>query len=254
MIYADVRADFLGGIRTSKLTYSGEPLNETTIRNRRVVILVHGVKNTTHQIQEAYRQILNRAHAAYDVGVGFIWPGGVSPLGFPIASAFTVGASARALSRVIADVRVHKPASIDIDCHSLGCKVALEALDLLTGLPFELTVIDGLWMMAPAVPRSLSRYREAIAAKCKTQPHVFYSWKDVVLSGLFQLYPPFLPALGAWGESGPADRRVAIGHNCVAEVGANHTGYRHSNIVVQTRANEAQRRRREWQLNLGIAE
>lgn len=252
MIYANCRASTLGGLRyASRVTWKADRPDEhvaTDLTGKRVVVLVHGVKNTTAQIENAYREIFNRNRAAYDVAVGFIYPGGVSPFAWPVVSLEAVDEAAYHLSEVLATVQKLHPLSIDIDAHSLGCPIALEAL-----CERENTKIDGLWLMAPAMGRDLSDYRELLVVdphlltgpQIRYDIHVFRSRRDPVLAFLYRIWPLKFgrAALGAAGESSKGGN-IAIDHDCTAEVGMNHTGYRRSNIVVQAHTNEAIRRAR----------
>lgn len=237
MIYASCRKPFLGGsiVFDQRLHWSGDDIE--SVRGKRVIVPVHGVKNTVGQIQRAYSEIFNRSRAAYDVAVGFIYAGGATPLAWPIANAFATSMAANYLADVIEAIAMHSPASIDIDAHSLGCPIALRAIELAQ------EPVNGLWLMAPAMGRDLSRWRKVVQ---NVPTHVFFSRRDYVLSVLYQIYPlrwpPMAPALGAWGERTPGGN-IATQTDCTADVGRNHTGYRHTSIVVQAQTNEAERRK-----------
>jgi len=238
MLTASMRNHIAGYLVFNKVTrWKGGEVSD--LRGKRVVVLVHGVKNTEAQIDRAYTEIFNRSRATFDAAVGVIWPGGATPLGWPIVSTFDVTESAIRLARILETIAFDgQPASIDIDAHSLGCLIAMKAVEL------SLVPVDGVWLMAPAMPRSLDRYRHILVApsaalepKIRRGAHVFHSRRDIVLSGLYQLWPPFKPALGAWGEK-TTGGNLAVNIDCTKDVGANHTGYRRSSVVIQAQTNE----------------
>lgn len=237
MIWADCRGGLAGSIVfADRVRFSGDTLE--SLKGKRVVVCIHGVKTTKAQVTRAYSEICNRQHHAFDAGVWFVWPGGATPFGWPIASALMTDRAAGFLAETLRVVMAAGPASIDINAHSLGCPVTMKALSLIS------RPVDGVWLMAPAMPRDLSRYRATVQVKVRRSVNVFYSRRDPVLSVLFQIWPPFKPALGAWGES-TSGGNLAVNFDCTAEVGTNHTGYRRSNILIQATTNEAESRRRE---------
>jgi len=237
VIWADCRGGFAGSIVfADRVRFSGDTLE--SLKGKRVVVCIHGVKTTKAQVTRAYSEISNRQQGAFDAAVWFVWPAGATPFGWPIASTLMTDRAAEFLADTIRVVMAAGPASIDINAHSLGCPVTMKALTKI-GRP-----VDGVWLMAPAMPRSLSPYRTAIQTRVRRSVNVFYSKKDPILSVLFQIWPPFKPALGAWGES-TGGGNLAVNFDCTAEVGTNHTGYRRSNILIQATTNEAESRRRE---------
>lgn len=249
-LYADMRRDFAGSFCFNKETvWTGDPVAE--LRSRRVLVLVHGVKNTKNQIRNAYREISMRSTGSFDAMVGVMWPGGVTPFGWPIVSTFDVTESAIRLARILERISFEgQPASIDIDAHSLGCPIAMKAVE------FSLVPVDGVWLMAPAMSRSLERYRHllvpptlAVDPKIRRGAWVFYSRRDLVLRALFQIWPPFLPALGAYGEKSKGGN-LATNIDCTDAVKGNHTGYRHISEVVQEQTNDTADRAARRKLGL----
>jgi esterase/lipase superfamily enzyme len=95
----------------------------------RVVVLVHGYKNSYVGAEKAYRQITDRMTGVdlpYHYTGGFYWPGSRLNLGF-LAAAKRADSSGIALAQLIADLQ-RKGNTVSVETHSLGARVALSAL------------------------------------------------------------------------------------------------------------------------------
>ena len=223
LILADARANVpaVGSLLLSRDIEYSDDLSH--VRGQRVLILVHGVKNTRAQVEAAYSQILNRAAACFDIGVGFVWPAGSTPIAWPVVSTFA-DRSVGKLEEVINEVYKHEPASVSINAHSLGCPISVKAIN---------RPITSLWMLAPAMTRYIGRYQNHFK-HLTIPPQICYSKKDSALM-MYMAWPPFLPALGMFGEGGRVKHGVS--HDFTSEVGFNHTGYRYSSKLYQLMRN-----------------
>ncbi len=223
LIMADARANVpvVGSIFLSRDIEYSDDLSH--VEGKRVLILVHGVKNTKAQVAAAYSQILNRASASFDIGVGFVWPAGSTPLAWPVVSTFA-DRSVGKLEELIDNVYRHNPASVSINAHSLGCPVAIKAIN---------RPITSLWMLAPAMTRYIGRYANHFK-HLTIPPQICYSKRDSALM-MYMSWPPFLPALGMFGEGGRV--KHGISHDFTNDVGFNHTGYRYCSKLYQLMLN-----------------
>ena len=125
---------------------------------RHVVVFVHGYRNPIKSVDTAYRQVAKTLtdrgllagpgggpQTQYGLAVGFAWPGfRTRLLGFVAArpSANRAGGHLRALVELLR----HSARTVDVQTHSLGARVALQALA--TG---DSLWVDNLMLTAPAV-------------------------------------------------------------------------------------------------------
>lgn len=160
----------------------------------RVAVLVHGYRSTLGGVEGAYSRMTDQLLDNYDYIVKFLWPGSWEvALGFLAANIRTTE-SGRRLAAVL---RYLHPSEVHVWGHSLGCKVALEAVDR---LPDEHQRNTRLILAAPAVPWHVlaggARY-----GTLKTDTRVAWSRRDPVLGGAYRLSPGnwTTPALGHSG-------------------------------------------------------
>lgn len=227
MIWANCKSAVAGSILFSgDLKWEGDL---SSIEDRRVQLFVHGFKNTRAQLEKFYGEMHTRSGSMYDEAIGFAWPSGATPFAWPVVRTASLGPAAEALHTALRNIRAANPRSIDIVAHSLGCILTMEALDC---------KVDNIFLMAPAMTRSLAKYRDRVEAHA-SNVYVLRSKRDAVLS-LSMLWWPYRRALGQFGESTPGGR-VAVDVDCTKEVGADHNGYRQSSLVYQTFANAQQR-------------
>ena len=225
-------------------TGMGTPVSQTAflqeLRSKRLTVLTHGYNNEERDVVDSYgtidrqmRQLgfLGAAGSAYDALVGFAWPGGAVGVSFPFARQ-RAGESASRFARLLAELR-STTTVIDINSHSLGAHVVLEAL---RGGAQRL--VRNAWNFAAAVDNESiedgERYFEA-SRRCE-RFYVFHSRNDPVLRVWYRVgdLPNFDTALG---YSGPEDPGTIIKHsknvrviNC-KEVVQSHGGYRSSGQV-----------------------
>lgn len=225
MIWASCRRQHWGGsiLVSRRLTWSGEPIE--SVEGRRVVILVHGVKNTVGQVERAYNEAFNRSRASFDAAIGFIWPGGATPVAYPFVSLIQWRQAVDHLRDVIELAYTCGAASVDVDAHSLGVPLTLEAVSRCNW------GCDGVSLKAGAMPRDLSKYRKLTELVPPVAINVFFSRRDPIVRWLYRFWWPFRGALGAYGERTPGGN-IGTQHDCTEEVDG-HTDYRHSNVWVQ---------------------
>lgn len=179
-------------------------------------ILIHGYHTDEHGAQQSYETI---ARCMPDLRFcGYLWPGGVIAIDFPLAVIRAKDAGAR-LRDVLNGTVTAKP--IDVQTHSLGARVALEALKYGAGIQIRHLILS-----APAVDDdSLNVGGEFAGAldNC-VSINVFYSRRDPVLAKDYPLGTLFREqALGLNGPKIPRARLRAF--DCSAVVDS-HSGYR----------------------------
>lgn len=235
MIFASCRAKTpLGAIVFGKLHWGWDTLPEMDLRGKRVLIIVHGTANTMAQLRRLAEEIARRNEASYDAFVMFCWPGGNTGLAYLLTRFTAVGRAAEHLRTVIDAVTASGAWTVDVDAHSLGVPVALEAIGLNGYL------VDGLWLKAGACGRDLSKYRDRLET---TAVHVFYSPKDFVVSVLYRIWFGAIGgALGAYGEKSK-NGNIGVQHDVSPEIGGGHADYRACSIIVQAMRDEAERRK-----------
>jgi pimeloyl-ACP methyl ester carboxylesterase len=182
----------------------GPKLTEEQVAERlngqRMLILAHGY-NTGDPL-DFYSRINLHIGNKYDVVAGLSWPG--SHLGFAFWLAVIRAAKAgRLLTEALGSFT---PASIDIEGHSLGCAVTMEALD--HGLKVRNCILTAAAIDNESIQRD-KKY--ALAVKRAETLLVAYSRHDKVLSRAYRL-GMLDKALGYNGPQDPAecDKRVKL--------------------------------------------
>lgn len=204
-------------------TAMGDLLSPTQVMarvaGRRVLLLLHGYRNTQDSAEGAYATLLENfesvAALPYDVVVGAFMPLSQFKLGFPFARM----RAAKAGRIVAAPFRLMNLAYLDIQAHSLGGMVALEAIR--AGLRCR-----NLIMSAPAVSNNaleptsrygayLYRAKRIIVAHSTHDPvdwpYRFASWDRML------------------GCSGPQEPGAIVDHAEVHDFSAlvtKHSGYK----------------------------
>jgi hypothetical protein len=225
-------------------TGAGVPVSKDAflqeVQGKRLTVLVHGYNNEERDVVESYRTIdtqmrtlgfLGGSAAQYDGLVGFAWPGGAAGISFPFAR-MRAGESASRFASLLAELR-SASALIDLNTHSLGAHVALEALR--SGAP---QIVRNAWNFASAVDNESieegERYFQA-SRRCDTF-YVFHSKNDPVLRVWYRVGDLF-DFDTALGYSGPEDPGDIMSHspnvrviNC-KDVVSSHGGYRSAGQV-----------------------
>ena len=203
-------------------------------RNKHVCVLVHGFNNPIENVARSYwdlvagldRPGLNGV-GGYGLVVGFTWPGSRTAAGYfgAVPKAMRSAAPLRELLRALAGVSF----SVDVQTHSLGARVALQAL----ADPSQVFV-DNLMLTAAAVDNDLlepgKRFFDSVSGcnRC----FVYLSKKDPVLKGGFWIGDVLDGIHPALGLKGPRSKAVTLEKtpnvyvvDCTARVNT-HGGYR----------------------------
>ncbi|MGH8627688.1 MAG: alpha/beta hydrolase, partial [Gammaproteobacteria bacterium] len=207
---------------------------------KRITVLVHGYNNERLDVLASYRTIdaqmrllgfLGVASRPYDALVGFAWPGGATSVSFPFARGRADDTAPR-FERLLADLR-GCGATVDLNTHSLGAHVALEALRAASS-----QVVRNAWNFASAVDNESVEQGERYfdASRQSARFYVFHSKNDPVLRVWYRI-GDFFDFDTALGYSGPEDPRAIIDYsrhvtviNC-KDVVTSHGGYRSSGQV-----------------------
>lgn len=194
----------------------------------RVLVLIHGYRNSVEGAAAAYEQVAAPMAAYYDHVIGWYWPGGGLVVSFPLAMKRANVAGQR-LALFLAYLSI-AGAVIDVETHSLGARVGLSALAC--GRPMRNVILT-----APAVDHdALHPLKEFDSAVGMAQAiHILYSRRDDVLRKAYPL-GDFDGHDRALGLDGPSrfellDERVSVA-DCTAVVGE-HGGYKASLSVLQ---------------------
>jgi esterase/lipase superfamily enzyme len=210
------------------------------LAHKRLTVLVHGYNNERLDVLDSYRTIdahmrllgfLGAARAPYDALVGFAWPGGATGVSFPFARGRADDTAPR-FGRLLADLQ-GGGATVDLNTHSLGAHVALEALREAAA-----PVVRNAWHFASAVDNESVEHGERYfdASRQSAHCYIFHSKNDPVLRVWYRI-GDFFNFDTALGESGPEDPRAILDHsphvtviNC-KDVVTSHGGYRSSGQV-----------------------
>ena len=197
-----VRADSAGGPVSDHV----EPATWRPV-NSRIVILIHGFNNTKKAAKENYTAFTKLLAAlgvpeqsTYGQVVGFYWPGDAQLGKLSFLSYPTEMGPARRSAELLANFLIATlaprglPLQVILVCHSLGNRVALELIRVLGNAPRTWGLINGLCLMAAAVPvamvEDISKLGRAARA---TRTRVLFSRSDTTLHGAF---PPGETAAG----------------------------------------------------------
>jgi len=205
------------------------------MQGHHVLFLIHGFRNPLRSVASAYQRIARGladinavGDAGYGLIVGFAWPGFATPLGFFPAVPFANRSAG--FFRSLLELASRSARTVDVQTHSLGARVALQALGGQTD-----GFVDNLMVTAPAVDDEvLEPLREFHAALtlCR-RCLVYHSEKDRTLKVAFRIgdAPEFDRALGWKGPQRPdviaAECPDVFVIDCKRAVNS-HGGYRSS--------------------------
>ncbi|MGE0100800.1 MAG: alpha/beta hydrolase [Blastocatellales bacterium] len=205
------------------------------MRGKHVLILIHGFRSTLKNVADAYQRILTglidfdlTGAGGYDLVLGFVWPGFETALGFFPAVPYANRAAGR--FRPLLELATRNARTVDVQCHSLGARVALQTLAGGTD-----GFIDNLMMIAAAIDDEvLEPGRELNGAMdlCR-RCFVYHTEKDRVLKIGYRFgdAPEFDRALGWKGPQRPAIIEAEVPEVFVVDckkVVRSHGGYRSS--------------------------
>ena len=203
------------------------------MQGKHVLILVHGFRNTLAAVGSAYQRLLKGlidaglvGEGAYDLVLGFTWPGFESPAGFFPAIPFANRSAG--FFRALLELASRNARTVDVQTHSLGARVGLQALSGGTA-----AFVDNLMLAAPAVDDEvLEPQREFSGAlvECR-RCLVYHSERDPVLRIAFRIGdgPEFDRALGWKGPQHPKIIKASCPDVVVVdcrEIVRSHGGYK----------------------------
>jgi esterase/lipase superfamily enzyme len=213
MILASCRNGFIGTEDTVPLQLhdKDQPIElaavAANLAGKTAVITVHGFNNQFSGAMAAYQAVeqrLSQASIPYDAFIGFFWPGSWCYAGFFDAERHAVksGTQLAVLLKALGDAG----ATVDIETHSLGAKVALEAVCRHPG-----AAARNLILTAPAVNNDCLLPGHTYGTALSDLPvniGVMFSNNDPVLK--FAYTPAQLHlALGLVGPEPPMEPRLA---------------------------------------------
>jgi esterase/lipase superfamily enzyme len=205
------------------------------VQGLHLLVLVHGYRNPLTNVARAYKrletELTGRGHIGpgnYDLAVGFLWPGFATRIGFFAAVPWANRSAA--LFRQFLTLLNGSAHTVDVQTHSLGARVALQAM------AFEHEVwVDNLMLTAPAVDNeSLEPSKEFHSSlqSCR-RCLVYHSTRDPVLKVAYRI-GALDRALGFKGPEHPdvieAQCPEVFVVDCSAPV-RSHGGYRESGEV-----------------------
>jgi esterase/lipase superfamily enzyme len=205
------------------------------MQGKHVLILIHGFRNPLKNVGSAYQRLLQglidsglMGSPGYDLVIGFAWPGFSTALGFLPAVPFANRSAG--FFRALLELASSNARTVDVQTHSLGARVALQAMAAGTD-----GFIDNLLMTAAAVDDEVLEPGQVFngALDACRRCFVFHSAKDKVLKVAFRLgdFPEFDRALGWKGPQHPEVIEASCPEVFVVDckmVVASHGGYRSS--------------------------
>ena len=177
------------------------------LKDKKVLILVHGYNCERHEVIAAYLSISKYHHyiwQQYDKIIGYAWPGGDREWEYFSAKRRSKKSGKRFKS--LLQELLTTSSEVGVMGHSMGCRVTLKAVDLLQEELFPKKAKLELFLTAAAIDNDTlekgERYYEATLLADST--YVFYSKKDDVLSVACKL-TQLDNAMGMTGPENPED-------------------------------------------------
>lgn len=221
------------------------------VAGKNVLVMVHGYNCDFQGTLDTYQQVLSTqlrgtayAHPAADVVIGFFWPGGDRSHDYFDARQ-RVDAIGRQFSGILATLRT--AGRVDINAHSLGCRLVLKAL----GQPGIATPVVDVSLAAAATPDNVLSPGTAWKLHFPVRSLIVLSSRnDIVLAGAY----PVGEKLSTWenfptamGLNGPirfdqwATQRPEVQTVDCSRVVYGHGKYRETDSVWSHIAKEASR-------------
>ncbi|NBO64633.1 MAG: alpha/beta hydrolase [Acidobacteria bacterium] len=179
------------------------------VKDKRVLILIHGFRTTMSSVGKSYQRVMRglidndlMGEGGYDLVLGFTWPGFETVLGFFPAQPFA--SRAGAYLRLLLEVLAPMARTIDIQTHSLGARVALQALSAGSD-----TLVGNLMLTAAAVDNEILQPRQEYHESLRNCQRcvVYHSNRDDVLKFAFRIGDA-LEFDQALGFNGPQNRDI----------------------------------------------
>lgn len=166
------------------------------IKDKKVLILVHGFNNEQDEVYDAYSIIEQKVNAQvddYDHVIGYSWPGGDRGIEW-YSSKRRANAVARRFRFLLDNLAQHAE-FVDVMSHSLGARVVFKALK-----ESENKTVRNYFCTAPAVDNEVLEKGEEFSASLTSigSLFVFHSKKDGVLSSVYRA-AEWDNALGLYG-------------------------------------------------------
>ncbi len=196
-------------------------------QGKNIAVLIHGYNNEFGDAMNYCSRIMEKAAHLYDTFICYFWPGGNHRVEYLSARYRVVNYLPSRLVSLIKDLSQHGR-NVDILAHSMGCRLALEALTEPSNI-----AVRNVFLFAPAVDDEELEYNEEYGtapSKC-SKMFVFYSDDDRVLRFGFPLVD-YDTALGRFGSEDPED----LPHNVyqINADGHRHSSYASSDFVFNT--------------------
>ena len=182
---------------------------------QRLVLLIHGYNTDLGEAKASYRTLLQNltkdAEAELsrtDLFLGFFWPGDLQNRAASMGSYPWKVSTAIDAGKILGTwlAQLNEKLQIVIIAHSLGCRVALEAISQLYALTLDERtkfppIISGVSLMAAAVPVRMCRPVGGQFGKRRkyTSEYVLYSPKDAALGVSF--FGQKMAGEGGWGSA-----------------------------------------------------
>ena len=217
---ASCRADFDSSIFSGKLRYRPVPWDTKRLAGARVLVLVHGYRNSFHEALRGYETIWTKVKEhklPYDECVGFFWPGGALAAGFlqDVRNAENSAGELLALLNFL----YWQGATVDIQTHSLGARVALQCVQYAVK-------VRNLILSAPAVDFDcLNAGAEFDRTTLNAQRIIVAHSKEDGVLGTAYRASKFWFGKRALGYTGPSLVGTALSVNLDQYVN-DHSGYR----------------------------
>lgn len=206
------------------------------VAGKRVLMLVHGYNNEFADVIRAYDliedQVKKHMKTRYDLVVGYTWPGGDDRFDY-FAAKTRSGSLAPRFCENLRQLHssAKRPRSLDVMTHSMGARLTLESLKLLS----TRKVVRNLFLTAAAVDNeSIERGEEYFTANSRVRnSFVFHSRNDQVLKFAYSV-AEWDRALGLNGPEDPADimqhSKNAIIVNCKHKING-HGEYKYTDEI-----------------------
>lgn len=192
-------------------TLSDKPVKKSEFKDRingkKVMLLIHGYNNESHEVARAYKVIQQQQTALvnhYDLLVGYTWPGGDNFLDYFAAKNRAGSVSQR--TKNLLEFMLEHVNEVGIMSHSMGCRIALLMLDDLQRAGVQKNIPLVSYLMAAAVDNESLEQQERYFAGSKfaDKTLVFHSKHDEVLGKAYR-FSEWDRALGQSGPENPAE-------------------------------------------------
>jgi len=170
------------------------------VKDKKIVVVIHGYNNDYREALRFFTKVKNRSNDFYDTHICYMWPGGDQTQEYFSARSRVTGFNLPdRLLNLLEDAAANGK-SVDIIAHSMGCRLALEALSFDSALS-----IGNVFLMAAAIDNgALERGQEYSGAiqRCE-KIYGFYSKNDKVVREYYPIVE-WDKGFGAVGSQNPS--------------------------------------------------